>query len=169
MEQKFGMRTTMMIGLITMNIGIASSYFLCHSFWGLLISYGLITGTGVGITFTMPILCAMRWWPNNKGFVNGLISFAFGTTGIIFNPLSTYFINPQNKPIDADTGFLNEPDVLDNIPLYFYKMALIYFSVGLLSMIYFKNPPSDYENVKDIDLQLMKDENEKHTERTKLS
>eukprot|EP01084_Bolivina_argentea_P158371 275885_1 len=156
MEQKFGMRTTTIFGFILMNIGISSSYFVCHSFWGMFFLYGIINGCGVGIIFSMPILCSMRWFPNNKGLVNGLISFAFGTTGIIFNPLSTYLINPKNKSIDSNIGFLNQYDVLNNIPSYFWKISLIYSFIGVISMFYFKNPSCLYNNMNEMDMNMIK-------------
>eukprot|EP01084_Bolivina_argentea_P186933 322111_1 len=166
MEQKFGMRPTTILGFILMNIGISASYFVCHSFWGMLVFYGILNGMGVGIIYTMPILCVMRWFPNNKGLVNGLVAFAFGTSGIIFNPLSTYIINPKNIPIDPDTGFLYQNDVLNNIPSYFWKISLIYSFIAFLSMFYFKNPPSWNQNME---ADLIPNENEdKNQDKEKL-
>eukprot|EP01084_Bolivina_argentea_P200094 342224_1 len=146
LEQRIGLRKTAVAGLIIMNIGVLLSYFTCNSFWGMLITYGILTGIGAQMVFPTTILCAMSWFPNHKGIINGIVSFCTGVTGIVFNPVSTLLINPNNKAMDSNDGFLNQHDVLMNLQSYFWKIGLIYSSLSIIGVIFLKYPEAYDEN-----------------------
>ena len=54
-----------------------------------MVFYSLVAGLGVGTTYTTPMIAGWTWFPKNKGLVNGLTLFGFGTGAFIFNIVGT--------------------------------------------------------------------------------
>ncbi|MEQ9671992.1 L-lactate MFS transporter [Coleofasciculus sp. G2-EDA-02] len=54
----------------------------------LVISYGLITGIGVGMTYGVPLVVAARWFPDRKGFAVGMTVVGFGLSPLLTAPLA---------------------------------------------------------------------------------
>jgi len=48
------------------------------NFWGLLFFIGVVSGTGIGIGYVVPIAVGMRWFPDKKGMITGLAAAGFG-------------------------------------------------------------------------------------------
>jgi MFS family permease len=48
------------------------------SIWTLIITYGVIAGSGVGLSYSGPIQVATRWFPDKKGLAVGLTVAGFG-------------------------------------------------------------------------------------------
>ncbi len=61
------------------------------SIWSLVLTYGVIAGSGVGLVYGAPIATATRWFPDRKGLAVGLTVAGFGgspfVTANIANPL----------------------------------------------------------------------------------
>lgn len=38
------------------------------------ITYGLMFGVGCGIAYTCPLVCGLKWMPEKKGLVNGIVT-----------------------------------------------------------------------------------------------
>eukprot|EP01084_Bolivina_argentea_P194229 333223_1 len=139
----FGIRKTAFLGSALMSAGVALSYYtINHSFITTLITYGMMQGFGLGIAYIPPIVCGMKWFPKKKGTVNGLIVFGFGASAFIFDIVMTVFVNPNNIEQDSDTGFLYEPQVLDNLPVTFLKLALIYSIMQIIGIACLFNAPA---------------------------
>lgn len=50
------------------------------------IAYGVIAGTGVGITYGVPMVVSARWFPDKKGLAIGLTIIGFGLSPLITAP-----------------------------------------------------------------------------------
>ncbi len=59
----------------------------------LTVTYGVIAGAGVGITYGVPIAVAAKWYPDKKGFAVGLTLLGFGLSPFITAPLANYLIS----------------------------------------------------------------------------
>lgn len=59
----------------------------------LVLSYGLIAGIGVGMSYGVPLAVAARWFPDRKGFAVGMTVVGFGLSPLITAPLSFMLIN----------------------------------------------------------------------------
>ncbi|CAL1545164.1 unnamed protein product [Lymnaea stagnalis] len=99
-EKRFGPKLTALLGGWCMSLGVMLTYFAVkQSFVLTIITYGAVFGFGIGIVYSIPLACSMRWFPERKGLVNGLVVAGFGGGAFIFNQLQTGFINPNNfKP-----------------------------------------------------------------------
>ncbi len=89
---RVGTRLTTAIGGIVVGLGYILSSFASHI--GMLIfTYGVIGGTGIGITYGVPMVVASRWFPDKKGLAVGLTIVGFGLSPLITAPLANYLIS----------------------------------------------------------------------------
>jgi MFS transporter, OFA family, oxalate/formate antiporter len=69
-----------------MSSGVFLTYFTVQEGLGLTtLTYGLLFGVGVALAYAPPMGVAMRWFPRQKGLVNGIIVGGFGLGAFIFN------------------------------------------------------------------------------------
>jgi histidyl-tRNA synthetase len=54
---------------------------------GLILSYGVIGGLGVGFAYVTPIATSIKWFPDRRGFIAGLSVMGFGIGSLVFAPL----------------------------------------------------------------------------------
>lgn len=59
----------------------------------LTLTYGVIVGMGVGITYGVPMLVVARWFPDRKGLAVGLTIVGFGLSPLITAPLAKSLID----------------------------------------------------------------------------
>ena len=88
LNKKVGPRITTLIGCLLMVGGTyLSSYttrLLPFMFW-----YSLVSGLGVGLGYSTPMIAGWTWFPERKGLINGLTLFGFGFGAFIFNKVGT--------------------------------------------------------------------------------
>ena len=88
LNKKVGPRITTLIGCFAMVVGtFVSSYttrLLPFMFW-----YSLVSGLGVGLGYSTPMIAGWSWFPARKGLINGLTLFGFGFGAFIFNKVGT--------------------------------------------------------------------------------
>src|SRR6056297_942927 len=56
------------------------------------ITYGIIAGGGVGITYGVPIAVAAKWYPDKKGLAVGLTLLGFGLSPFVTAPLANMLV-----------------------------------------------------------------------------
>ncbi|MFX0186131.1 MAG: OFA family MFS transporter [Candidatus Hodarchaeota archaeon] len=124
LQQKYGPKKIAIIGGILIGIGAIASAGMT-SFIGLLITYGIIFGAGIGFTYVCPIACAAKWFPDKKGFINGIAVAGFGAGAFLFN----YFIKWLS--------------VL-SIPTMFILLGIIYLAFVLGGAMTLNDPPEGW-------------------------
>ena len=95
LQDKKGPRIVAMLGGTILGLGMILSSFTNSLPW-FYISYGLIGGLGLGLTYATPITTSVKWFPEKKGLITGLAVFGFGAGSIIFGPLWTFLIDMIN-------------------------------------------------------------------------
>jgi len=80
---KKGPKITLLIGGILFGGGLLLSSFATTPFM-LYITFGVITGAGVGFVYVCPLSTLIKWFPKNKGTITGLGVAVFGGGSIIF-------------------------------------------------------------------------------------
>jgi len=88
LNKKIGERNTSLVGCSLIVLGTYLGSYVTNLKQFFLVYSGL-TGLGVGIGFSMPMIAGWSWFPKNKGTVNGVTLFGFGTGSLIFNTMST--------------------------------------------------------------------------------
>ena len=88
---KFGPRISIIFGGTLVGAGWFLSGFATSDLH-LIITYGLIAGSGVGIVYGVPIAVAAKWFPDKKGMAVGITLAGFGLSPFITAPLASSFI-----------------------------------------------------------------------------
>ncbi|MHA1376545.1 MAG: OFA family MFS transporter, partial [Promethearchaeota archaeon] len=141
LQQKYGPRNIAILGGILLGIGVIASAFMT-TFIGLLITYGIIFGAGIGFGYVCPIASAGKWFPDKKGFINGIAVAGFGAGSFIFNYVIKALANPANLET-TDLNFVST--VSQNIPLMFIVLGIIYVILIIGGAMALSNPPEGWK------------------------
>ena len=82
-------------------------------------------GLGTALAYPVPLSVAMRWFPRQKGLVNGVIVGGFGLGAFIFNQVQSRYMNPENEELDKD-GYYSDDLILNRVPSVFLLLGSIY-------------------------------------------
>jgi hypothetical protein len=93
------------------------------------VTYGLVNG----FTYMTPVHHAWLWFPDKPGFASGLIMASYGISGLIWNNLALYLVNPEHKK--AENGFYPE-DVNKRVPYMLQTLAYFYLGFVLIAVIF---------------------------------
>jgi len=80
---KKGPKITLMIGGLLYGGGLILSSFATTPLM-LYMTYGVISGAGVGFVYVCPLSTLIKWFPNKKGTITGLSVAIFGGGSIVF-------------------------------------------------------------------------------------
>ncbi|OAB62378.1 MFS transporter [Leptolyngbya valderiana BDU 20041] len=89
---RVGTRVTTAIGGIVVGLGYILSS-LTNQVGGLILTYGVVSGVGIGIVYGVPLMVASRWFPEKKGLAVGLTVLGFGLSPFITAPLANRLIS----------------------------------------------------------------------------
>ncbi len=143
LQQKYGPKKIAILGGILIGIGLISSAFMT-TFIGFLITYGFIFGAGIGFGYVCPIASAGKWFPDKKGFINGIAVAGFGAGAFVFN----YVIKALANPTGLETTDLNfVATVSQNIPMMFIVLGIIYVVLIIGGAMTLSNPPEGWKPV----------------------
>jgi MFS transporter, OFA family, oxalate/formate antiporter len=130
-QDKAGPRIVASVGGLFLGLGLLLASF-SRSLLSLTLTYGILGGIGLGLAYGCPISAGIKWFPEKRGLITGLIVASFGAGAMVFAPLA-------RKLIDAN-------DVMQA----FSVLAGI-FTVGVIGGAQIlRNPPSGYavSNIK---------------------
>ncbi|GAB4548191.1 MAG: OFA family MFS transporter [Pleurocapsa sp.] len=89
---RVGVRRVTIVGGIILGIGYILSSFATN-IATLILTYGVLVGTGVGMTYGIPMVVAARWFPDKKGLAVGLTIVGFGLSPVVTAPLAKALID----------------------------------------------------------------------------
>lgn len=117
----------MVLGSIFVSVGWILSG-LVTTIFGLVITYGVIMGIGVGLVYGIPIAIMPKWFSKGKGLAVGLILAGFGMSPLVTSPITQLALD--NYGLDKS----------------FITFGIVFgIFLPLISLI-FHNPPIDTEN-----------------------
>lgn len=126
LQQKYGPRNIAILGGVLMGGGVILSS-LMTTFIGLFITYGIIFGMGIGFGYVCPIASASKWFPDKKGFINGIAVAGFGAGSFVFN----YVIKALA--------------ISFNISIMFIVLGIIYLVLIIGGAMALSNPPEGWK------------------------
>lgn len=118
---KHGPRIALVIGGILYGGGLILSSFVTEP-WMLYITYGVMSGAGVGFVYVCPLSTLIKWFPKNRGMITGLSVGVFGGGSIIFQKVISNFLTTT----DVSGAFL--------------KLGIISFFLIMIGAIFTNNP-----------------------------
>jgi OFA family oxalate/formate antiporter-like MFS transporter len=146
---KIGAEKTAMLGGIVTGLGVILSAFMT-TLGGMIFTYGIIFGAGIGLAYVCPIATAAKWFPDKKGLINGIAVAGFGMGAFIFNFIIKAISNPDGIAATIEVGgekFQN-PDYVDaitsNYKTLFIVLGIIYIIMIVGGATFLKNPPKGW-------------------------
>lgn len=124
--QRFGPRITAVIGSLLFTAGYMLASQSEGDFLALLLSYGLIVGTGIGFGYVCPLTTGMKWFPENRGLVTGVAVAGFGGGAIVLSSVAEYLLYSQNYSVFA----------------LFRFTGLVFGSLAFIASLFISEPPS---------------------------
>ncbi|MEE1280930.1 MAG: MFS transporter [Acutalibacteraceae bacterium] len=95
--KRIGPQITLIIAGVLVGIGFVMTSFLNADMQFLLyISYAILAGTGIGISYNVIVSTVCAWFPDRKGFCSGCLMMGFGISTLLMgNVISAMFENPN--------------------------------------------------------------------------
>lgn len=125
-QDRKGPRTVATLGGLVYGAGYLMASFSTDSLAMMYLSYGVVSGVGLGLGYVCPLAAALKWFPDKKGLVGGIAVAGFGAGAFVFTQVGKALIGSQG----LDGGFLY-------LGLIF--MAMVVFGAQLLT-----NPPAGW-------------------------
>lgn len=89
---RYGARLVTTIGGILAGLGYVLSSIDQNAFT-LVITYGVMTGAGIGIAYGVPLAVVTKWFPDKKGIALGTTVVGFGLSPLITAPIAKTLID----------------------------------------------------------------------------
>jgi OFA family oxalate/formate antiporter-like MFS transporter len=126
--ERSGPRKSAMLAAVLFGLGQAGSGFAISmdSLTGFLLSYGLLSGLGLGIGYIAPVSTLVKWFPDKRGLATGMAVLGFGTGALITAPVAASLIESIG------------------ISYTFYILGASYFVLMMLGASYIAPPPKDW-------------------------
>ncbi|KAG5443126.1 Oxalate:formate antiporter [Clonorchis sinensis] len=154
---KIGFRIVVGVSCIFESVGVLLTYFTIQkTFFGVIVTYALLNGVGLGLGYSVVIAVATSWFPARRGLVSGLIVGGFGLGALIFTPIQTAYINPDNVKVDNVTREFTDPVLLDRVPNVFLLLGGLLLGIQLVGFILLRPRPTTTEKPEDQELDEQK-------------
>lgn len=126
--ERSGPRKSAMVAAILFGLGQAGSGFAVaiDSLTLFILSYGLLSGVGLGIGYIAPVSTLVKWFPDRRGLATGMAVLGFGTGALITAPVAA--------------------SLMDSIGITttFYILGSSYFILMSLGALYIAPPPEGW-------------------------
>jgi MFS family permease len=133
---KVGPRPLAVSGGLLLGAGYIFSGFFGQSFWAQLLGIGIVSGTGIGLAYVVPIAICVKWFPDKKGLITGLAVAGFGFGATIWVKLAGSWFG----------GMLNTTAIfgLPGVQSVFVIYGCTFILLVLLGSIVMVDPPEGY-------------------------
>lgn len=94
LQDKFGPRIVATMGAILTGVGlIVSGFASAGNMLPVIIGFGVLAGTGIGLGYASATPAAVKWFPpEKKGLITGIVVSGFGLASVYIAPLSKYLL-----------------------------------------------------------------------------
>lgn len=94
----------------------------------LIVTYGIISGAGIGFAYVCPIAALVKWFPDRKGLITGIAVAGFGAGALVMGYLETYL--------------LGLPTIFPLVGGAFLILGALYFTLVVSGSFLLRNPPA---------------------------
>ncbi|RKJ45757.1 MFS transporter, partial [Butyricicoccus sp. 1XD8-22] len=122
--EKMGPRKSAIVAAVLFGIGQAGAGVAIVSdsvvlYW---LTYGVLSGLGMGIGYIAPVSTLVKWFPDRRGLATGMAVLGFGSGALITAPVATYLM--------GTVGISNT----------YFILGISYFILMLLGALYIAPP-----------------------------
>lgn len=126
MLDKLGPKLTSSLGGLAVGLGFVVSA-LSNSYWAWILGFGVLAGTGFGLSYAAATPAAVKWFPAKRtGLIAGLVVAGFGLASAYIAPLATFMKNTIG---------------ISQTMLY---LGIAFFAVVVLLSQFLFSPPAGY-------------------------
>lgn len=91
LQDRLGPRVVCMLGGVLMGLGFIMARWT-FSLWWLYLSYGIIAGAGIAMSYVTPIGTLVKWFPDMRGLMTGVAVAGFGFSTLILGPVAARLV-----------------------------------------------------------------------------
>ena len=130
-QDRKGPRVVALVGGVLYSLGILAASFADtrDELLLLVLTYGVISGFGLGLAYIVPIAMLQKWFPDKRGLITGLAVGGFGFGAVIASPVAQALIR-QNPTVPTKA---------------FLPLGIAYLVATVLGASFFRNPPAGYK------------------------
>ncbi len=92
-QDRKGPRVVATIGGLVYGAGYLVAAFSTESLALMYLSYGVISGIGLGLGYVCPLAAAVKWFPDKRGLVSGIAVAGFGAGAFLFTQVGKWIID----------------------------------------------------------------------------
>jgi MFS transporter, OFA family, oxalate/formate antiporter len=118
-----GLLAAVTFGLGTVGAGLSVQF---ESFAGFVLTFGVVSGVGIGLGYIAPISTLVEWFPDRRGMATGMAVMGFGAGALVTSPIANFIIETAG------------------IPATFYALGVGYFLLMAAGASYMKKPPEGW-------------------------
>ena len=124
--RRSGPRRVGMTAGVLYGIGTFLTSFADGRLWWLYLTYGVISGIGLGFGYIVPVATLVKWFPDRRGMITGIAVAGFGSGALITAPVATRLIG-QYGPLPT-----------------FGILGIVYLIAVTAAASFMQNPPPGY-------------------------
>ncbi len=126
--EKSGPRKSALVAAVLFGLGQAGSGLAIHMdsvvlYW---LTYGVLSGVGMGIGYISPVSTLIKWFPDRRGLATGMAVLGFGTGALLTAPIAANLMGSVG------------------ISTTYYILGASYFILMFLGASYIAPPPANY-------------------------
>nr|VZI38149.1 unnamed protein product [Spirometra erinaceieuropaei] len=143
---KIGYRAVVIIGSAINSGSVLLTYITIQKgFAYVVLSYAVMLGFGFGFSYAVIFSVAASWFPARRGLIVGTIVGGFGLGALVFTPVQTAFINPNNVAVNQTTGMFEDEALLQRVPEAFLMLGGTLAALQFIGIILLRQKPSEPE------------------------
>jgi MFS transporter, OFA family, oxalate/formate antiporter len=129
-QDRIGPQWVAAAGIVIYAVGVAISALATEAdlLWVMVVGYGVIGGTGVGVAYITGPAMIVKWFPDKRGMAAGIATMGFGAGALMTAPLGEWLV-----------------EVLGGVPPVFLVLAGLYVLIGLPFCFAMQDPPEDWD------------------------
>lgn len=146
LARQMGTRISIFIGSMIYSSGFLLTGYTSQYYFPWVVVTLSMHGIGFSLVYATAIGAAQNWFPSHmKGFVGSLVLCGYGFGSLIWIPVQTSFVNPENTNATMDPNcddtktscdfYFTDDSVVDQVPSMFYLLGGIFAGMGLVSTI----------------------------------
>ena len=86
---KYGSKKLAIIGVVMYGAGfmLGGLALMAGSLPLLILGFGVVGGSGIGMSYVTPVVSASKWFPDKQGFVTGMVVMGFGFGALVMSKI----------------------------------------------------------------------------------